>query len=261
MKLKDFIEKLELAVNSKTLYIKGCFGAPMTATNKQRYSTNCEYNRNRAGMINAASSDTFGFDCVCLVKGILWGWNADKKKVYGGATYKSNGVPDCSESQMINSCSKVSSYMKNISVGELLYMPGHVGVYVGNGRVIECTPACKNGAQITNLNRVKWTLHGYLPWVEYEELKIDDPKPGKIPADNKTDIVQMIVKATVNTAGGNLNVRDENGKILGSLKNKTKVSVICKDAMSQIISKTTYVMAKITYGSSVGYVAQKYLKF
>lgn len=45
-------------------------------------------------MINAASADTFGFDCVCLIKGVLWGWHGDKNAVYGGATYTSNGVPD-----------------------------------------------------------------------------------------------------------------------------------------------------------------------
>ena len=38
-------------------------------------------------MINSASSDTFGFDCVCLIKGILWGWNGNLNHVYGGATF------------------------------------------------------------------------------------------------------------------------------------------------------------------------------
>ena len=31
---------IDIAKNYKTLYIKGCFGAPMNATNKKRYSTN-----------------------------------------------------------------------------------------------------------------------------------------------------------------------------------------------------------------------------
>ena len=35
-------------------------------------------------MINAASADTFGFDCVCLIKGLLWGWCGDKSKTYEG---------------------------------------------------------------------------------------------------------------------------------------------------------------------------------
>ena len=82
-KLKD------IAKNYKTLYVMGCFGAPMTAANKKRYTQNHSYNRQptRTAMINAASADTFGFDCVCLIKGVLWGWNGDKNAIYGGAGY------------------------------------------------------------------------------------------------------------------------------------------------------------------------------
>lgn len=78
MKSKTFIEKLiDAAQNHKTLYVMGCFGAPMTAANKTRYTQNHKYNRQtaRTAMIKAASADTFGFDCVCLIKGILWGWS------------------------------------------------------------------------------------------------------------------------------------------------------------------------------------------
>lgn len=97
MKSKTFIEKLiDAAQNHKTLYVMGCFGAPMTAANKTRYTQNHSYNKQaaRTAMIKAASADTFGFDCVCLIKGILWGWTGDKSKTYGGAVYASNGVPD-----------------------------------------------------------------------------------------------------------------------------------------------------------------------
>ena len=41
-KLKD------IARNYKTLYVMGCFGAPMTASNKKRYTQNHEYNRQPA---------------------------------------------------------------------------------------------------------------------------------------------------------------------------------------------------------------------
>ena len=75
----------DIANNYKTLYVLGCFGSPMNATNKKRYTSNYSYNKSRASIINAASSDTFGFDCVCLIKGILWGWNGNANKTYGGA--------------------------------------------------------------------------------------------------------------------------------------------------------------------------------
>ena len=81
---------LNVANNYKTLYVMGCFGAPMTDRNKERYTTNHDYNMKaaRQKMINAASADTFGFDCVCLIKGLLWGWHGDTSHVYGGSDYK-----------------------------------------------------------------------------------------------------------------------------------------------------------------------------
>jgi hypothetical protein len=113
MKAQELVNKAkDIAKNYKTLYVMGCFGAPMNATNKKRYTSNSSYNKqaSRVKMINSASSDTFGFDCVCLIKGILWGWNGDKSKTYGGAVYKSNGVADVNADVI---CS--SSYSDDIS--------------------------------------------------------------------------------------------------------------------------------------------------
>lgn len=107
MKASELVSKaLDIAKNDKTLYVMGCFGAPMTAANKKRYTTNHSYNKAavRVKMINAASEDTFGFDCVNLIKGILWGWCGDKSKTYGGAKYASNGVPDIGADKMITTC-------------------------------------------------------------------------------------------------------------------------------------------------------------
>ena len=111
-----------VAQDYKTLYVMGCFGAPMTAKNKARYTKENTYNRDNAATINAASADTFGFDCGCLIKGLLWGWNGDTSKVYGGAAYKSNGVPDKDADQMIALCSEVSTDFSRIEVGEMVWM-------------------------------------------------------------------------------------------------------------------------------------------
>lgn len=185
MKNAEFTDKLRRAAEGyKTLYIKGCFGAPMTAKNKKRYSNNNAYNRGRADMINAASADTFGFDCVCLVKGILWGWRGDGTKNYGGASYASGGVPDIGTETIIKRCADVSEDFGDIVPGELLHMPGHVGVYIGGGLAVECTPAWKNGVQITavgNIGKVagyktrRWERHGKLPWVDYTDAEDSSP--------------------------------------------------------------------------------------
>ena len=37
---------------------------------------------------------SWNFDCVILIKAILWGWNGNKNHAHGGANYGSNGVYD-----------------------------------------------------------------------------------------------------------------------------------------------------------------------
>ena len=183
MKASEFINKLQNIVdNYKTLYVMGCFGAPLTGANVSRYCTNHRYNKQatRTAMIRAAADKTppvYGFDCVCLIKGVLWGWSGNAAKPYGGAAYASNGVPDLGADTMITKCSGVSADFSGIVPGEAVWLPGHIGVYIGGGKVIECSPAFKNCVQVTaclnigaisGMNGRKWTKHGKLPYITYD---------------------------------------------------------------------------------------------
>lgn len=173
-----------VAKNYKTLYIMGCFGAPMTDKNKARYTKNHSYNKDpeRTAKIMAASEDTFGFDCVNLIKGLLWGWEGDPTKTYGGAKYKSNGVPDTNADGLIKRCTDVSTDFSNIMVGEVVHMSGHVGVYIGDGLAVECTPKWEDRVQITAVGNIgkkagyktrTWKKHGKLPYVEYPAPEVE----------------------------------------------------------------------------------------
>lgn len=193
---KEFVEKLiDVANNYKTLYVMGCFGAPMTEANKKRYCNNHSYNTNaaRQKMIKAATSDTFGFDCVNLIKAILWGWYGDKSRTYGGAQYAANGVPDISADGMIAECLNVSTDFSNIEVGEAVWCSGHIGVYIGDGLAVECTPSWNNCVQITSCNcsksgynRRNWVKHGKLPYITYE-------KPESKKLETANDIIWAIM--------------------------------------------------------------------
>jgi hypothetical protein len=211
----------DVAKNYKTLYIMGCFGAPMTAKNKARYTKNHSYNKQafRAKEINEASADTFGFDCVCLIKGLLWGWNGDTSNTYGGASYLSCDVPDIGADSMIKRCKDVSFDFSNIQVGEAVWMPGHIGVYVGDGLAVECTPIWKDGVQITAVanigrkegyNAREWEKHGKLPYVTYEEEK-PAADPADVPSVKATDGAKSFLKTLAGTykvtAKAGLNVR------------------------------------------------------
>ena len=175
---KELAEKCkDVSQNYKTLYVTGCFGAPLNDYNKNRWIG--EYTANakepRKTNILSASADTFGFDCVNLIKAILWGWRGDVNAEYGGVTYQSNGVPDIDEGTMFSQCTEQSTDFTHIEVGEAVWMQGHIGIYVGDGLVVECTPAWENGVQITACNQDKfgyhrrdWTKHGKLPYVTYQ---------------------------------------------------------------------------------------------
>ena len=212
-----------VAKNYKTLYVMGCFGAPLNANNKARYTTNHNYNKKaaRTAMIQAASADTFGFDCVCLIKGLLWGWSGDTSGTYGGAKYASNGVPDIGADSMIRKCTDLSTDFSNIEVGEAVWCEGHIGIYIGNGLAVECTPSWANCVQITacncnkdGYNRRNWMKHGKLPYVTYtvEEEKVEKvEKPASTPAVKATEGAQFFLKSLAGTykvtARNGLNVR------------------------------------------------------
>ena len=181
MKANELVNKVkDIANNYKTLYVYACFGSPMTQRNKERYTNNCDYNRqeSRKKKILAASTDTFGFDCVNLIKGVLWGWDGNVNATYGGAKYASNGVPDTNANGMFNNyCYNKSSDFSNIAPGEFVWTDGHIGVYIGDNLVVECTPIWKDGVQITALgnkggksgyNTRTWKQHGKSNFIDYD---------------------------------------------------------------------------------------------
>lgn len=205
MKASVLVDKVvDIAKNYKTLYVMGCFGAPLTSANVNRYCTNHKYNKDatRTKMIKAAANKTprvFGFDCVNLIKAVLWGWNGDQNDVYGGAEYLSNGVPEVNADGMIAKCSGVSTTgWDRMLPGEALWSPGHIGVYIGNGLGVECTPSWKNCVQITAVanigqksgyNARTWKKHGKMPYVEY------DTATSSLPMTDNTDYSALIKKA------------------------------------------------------------------
>ena len=252
----EFVKKLkDVALNYKTLYVMGCFGAPLTSANKERYCKNNDYNKqaDRSAMIKAASADTFGFDCVCLIKGILWGWSGDKTKTYGGSKYTANGVPDIGADKMITRCTDVSTNFSKLEVGEAVWCKGHIGVYIGDGLAVESTPSWANKVQITACNcdksgykRRNWTKHGKLPYIEYVKETVVTPKPVApvvTPAKKETFAVGDIVnfKGTVHYPSANAT------KAASCKGGKAKITQIYKLGQS----KHPYHLVKVGSGATV----------
>lgn len=284
MKASELVSKaLSIAKNRKTLYVMGCFGAPMTAANKKRYTTNHSYNKAaaRVKMINAASADTFGFDCVCLIKGILWGWNGDQNKTYGGAVYASNGVPDIGADQMITKCPDASTTgWASMEPGEVVWTTGHIGIYIGDGLAVECTPKWDNCVQVTAVanigsksgyNARTWKKHGHIPYVEYDGKTVEVPSTPAVPSQSNKEVKatgvaksfdKAIAGAYTVTASSGLNVRNAAGtanKILVTIPKGTKVNnygyYTEVNGVKWLYIKFTY--KQVTY---IGFASSAYLK-
>ena len=147
MKVNDFVTKALAYEQRPTLYKLGTY-------------------------MNKKSGKYILCDCSGLIKGILWGY-PDKGK------YASNGVSDSNANNIIAThCTGVTTDMSKLSKGMVVWLSGHIGIYCGDGVVVESSPRWENGIQRTypvgchvankhHLNQRKWTKCGYLKWVDY----------------------------------------------------------------------------------------------
>lgn len=205
MTATELINKAEAICAIPTAYIWGGIGAPITEANLQKKlsqypSSNANHVINARPLIGKG----YMFDCVCLIKAILWGWTEESAK-RNVVPYAKNGVPDITADGMIAKCSAVSTDFGKIVPGEVVWMTGHIGIYIGNGIAIECTPIWKNGVQKSavlnigaksGMNGRKWTKHGKLPWVDYaQEAKVDDDlETAKKTIKDKADLTDATIK-------------------------------------------------------------------
>lgn len=147
MTAKQLVEKVQSVANSATVYKLGTFGNKIAKGKSQ-------------------------WDCSGLLKGILWGYPENGK-------YASNGVLDQNADTIISNCLNISNDFNNIDAGEIVWIKGHIGIYIGNGQVVEATPKWNNGVQITTCKNIssgqkerKWLKHGKSPYIKYSQENI-----------------------------------------------------------------------------------------
>lgn len=167
----------EIATKYKTVYMWGTFGHKVTdaiiESKARQYPTRYSESR-QAALKKLVGKGYWAFDCVGLIKGILWGWKGDDSKSQGGAKYKSNLVPDYSANTMFKQCTEKSADFTDVEVGEAVWLDGHIGIYIGDGLAVEATTKGEDEVKITACNcdkagyeRRDWEKHGKLPYVEY----------------------------------------------------------------------------------------------
>ena len=179
MTAKKLVEKAKEIQKLPTQYVYGTYGQKMTEDliaykQKQypRYNTAARSQKYRK-LIGKGTA----WDCVGLIKGILWGWDKDK-----GVKYLGNpSVPDMGANSMQKVLLNQSSDFSKIQIGEAVWISGHIGIYIGGGQVIEATTRWTDNVLISSITggarQRSWTLHGMLPWVDYSDAVKPKPEP------------------------------------------------------------------------------------
>lgn len=101
-------------------------------------------------------------DCVGLIKGYLWSEDEN-------AVPKYKAEQDVSANGMLKKC-KIRGRINTMPEipGVLVFMNGHVGIYCGDGRVLEAR-GFHYGVVETKLSERSWENWGKCPWISYPD--------------------------------------------------------------------------------------------
>lgn len=164
------------AMGMKTKYMWGGILRSITTTYinqlKKWYGTNpaTGYTAERwAELTKLAGKGYFGCDCVGLIKSYYWSGNENGGT--GSPNYGASGYPDVNAGLMYTNA-KVKGPITSLPEvpGVIVYCKSrpHVGVYIGNGQVIESTFSSRgDGVILTKLKDFKWEYWFECPYIRY----------------------------------------------------------------------------------------------
>lgn len=243
---RQFVERLLNIRNRKTFY-------------KNKYPYNLCY-INKDGRTSA--------DCVNLVKAILNGYNIYNNSI-GYYQKDLSNTGDCTEAELIGQCSEVSvDFSKLGTHPEILYMKGHIGVYLGkeiDGKynVVECTKSFGGGVVYSYVDadgirrkekgvvkNSKWISHGKpSKWVGAEKETEKVPVPGKAfyyvkRGDTLSGIAKMNDMSLAELVSYNPQIKDIN-----------KIRIGEKVFLSSGAAEEYYIVVK---GDTLGAIARKF---
>ncbi len=197
-------------------------------------------------------------DCVGLGKGYNWTY-AGEGVIEAIGTDKAftskygHNCPDKSANGMFTYAkSKGLKWGKIATIPEIpglaVRYDGHVGYYIGNGKVIE-ERGFNYGCVITELKGRKWDH-----WYEFPGIKYVSGEGGGQITPPSTPTVEPIGTAIVTTQSGKLNLRankSTSASILTRIPKGTKIDIYEQDEN----------WSKTQYNGKSGYVMNSFLKF
>lgn len=137
-------------------------------------------------------------DCVGLIKGYLWSETPTSTPKY------KNNSPDVSANGMRAACKEKGDIGTMPDVpGVLVFMSGHVGIYIGGGYVIEAR-GHEYGVVKTALKSRPWKWWGKCPYITYSNESASTGTNTEAESTNKTikiDCKRVMLKP------GNWNIR------------------------------------------------------
>ena len=160
-----FVSWLKQTVNKPTIYMWGTYGNKVTESlikaKKNQYSTH--YPTSRINILRTHIGKRYGCDCCGLIKWYLMtNGGTLSTPVYSGK-YDNNAsqwYALATEKGPISTIPEIA--------GIAVYKKGHIGIYIGNGKVIECTLSRRgDGVVYSNLKDEKWTHWLKIPYITY----------------------------------------------------------------------------------------------
>jgi len=161
----DLVKWCENAYKNGWGYVYGGYGQICTEQYLNQQASLFPSNNEAGGEMRTVGKKWLGkrvVDCIGLIKSYAW-YNADS----GQITVGSNGFTDCGANTIWNNVKEggTISTMPDIP-GLAVWMDGHIGVYVGNGEVIEAQGTAY-GVVKTQLKNRGWTKWMKIPNIKY----------------------------------------------------------------------------------------------
>ena len=169
-----------------------------------------------------AGKGYYGSDCVGLIKSYYWSGREDGGT--GSPNYGAKGFPDVNAGMMY-SAAKVKGPISTLPerAGLVLHCKTHphVGIYVGNGEVIECTLSKRgDGVVRTKLKDFTWEYWLECPYIGYEKAEETIEARLAFPAVVRSEARSSSMKLTRLGAGTRVSV------VKGSAKKDEKSGLV-----------------------------------
>lgn len=159
----DLVTYAKNAYENKWGYVYGAYGQVLNQ--KILEQSLSKYNDEVEQYLDFINENWMGgrtTDCVGLIKGYAW-LNAESHEI----EYGTNGMDDVNADKMYKNAS-VKGIINSMpeTPGLAVWMKGHVGIYIGDGYVIEAQNTL-NGVKMTKLEAHRWKAWFEVPTIKY----------------------------------------------------------------------------------------------